>query len=86
MTNVSPVKKENYFDTRIVSKTDIKRAVWFAVDRCDRFCAYQGHKSPDKINNSSVNKKFGIDDILLNSKPSINTVAKVDSFVPDEHS
>ena len=33
----------------------------------------------------SVNKKFGNDDILLNSKSFINVVAKVDSFVPDEH-
>ena len=27
MTNVSPVKKGNYFDMRLVSKTDIKRVV-----------------------------------------------------------
>ena len=33
----------------------------------------------------SVNKKFGNDDVLLNSKSFINVVAKVDSFVPDEH-
>ena len=34
----------------------------------------------------SVNTTFGNDDILLNSKSSINIVAKVDSFVPDEYS
>ena len=39
-----------------------------------------------KIKTFSVNKKIGIDDILLNSKLSINIVAKVDSFVSDEHS
>ena len=33
----------------------------------------------------SVNTTFGNDDILLNSKSSINIVAKVDSFVRDEH-
>ena len=39
-----------------------------------------------KIKPFSVNKKIGNDDILLNSKLSINIVAKVDSFVSDEHS
>ena len=39
-----------------------------------------------KIKAFSVNKKIGNDDILLNSKLSINIVAKVDSFVSDEHS
>ena len=39
-----------------------------------------------KIKTFSVNKKIGNDDILLNSKLSINIVAKVDSFVSDEHS
>ena len=86
MTNVSPVKKKNYSDMRLVSKTDTKRAVCFAVDRREEFCAYQAQKSPVKIKNFSVNKKFGNDDILLNSKSSINIIAKVDSFVPDEHS
>ena len=43
------------------------------------------HRNPVKIKFSSVNIKFGNDDILLNSKPSINIVAKVDSFVPNEH-
>ena len=85
MTNVSPVKKGNYFDMRLVSKMDTKKAVCFAVDRHEEFCAYKAQKSPVKINFFSVNKKFGNDDILLNSKSSIHIVAKVDSFVPDEH-
>ena len=38
-----------------------------------------------KIKKVSVNKKFGNDEILLNSKSSINIVVKVDSFVSDEH-
>ena len=42
-------------------------------------------RNPVKIKFSSVNIKFGNDDILLNSKPSINIVVKVDSFVPNEH-
>ena len=67
MTNVSPVKKGNYFDMRLVSKTDTRRAVCFAVDRREEFCAYQAQKSLVKITNFSVNKKFGNDDILLNS-------------------
>ena len=33
----------------------------------------------------SVNKKFGNDNIWLNSKLSINTVVKVVFFIPDEH-
>ena len=84
MTNVSPVKKGNYFDVRLVSKTGTKRAVCFAVDRREEFCAYQAQKSPVKIKKFSVNKKFGNDDILLNSKSSMNIVTKLDSFVPDE--
>ena len=39
-----------------------------------------------KIKTFSVNKKIGNDDILLNSKLSINIVAKVYSFVSDEYS
>ena len=85
MTNVAPVIKGNYFDMRLVSKSDSKRAVCFAVDRPEEFCAYQAHKSPVKIKIFSVNKIFGNDDILLNSKSSINLIEKVDSFVPDEH-
>ena len=85
MTNISPVKKGNYFDKRLVSKTDTKRAMCFAMDRSEEFCAYQAQKSPVKITFFLVNKKFGNDDILLNSKSSINIVAKVDSFVRDEH-
>ena len=85
MTNVSPVKKGNYFDVRLVSKTGTKRAVCFAVDRREEFCAYQAQKSPVKIKIFSVNKKFSNDDSLLNSKSSINLIVKVDSFVPDEH-
>ena len=85
MTNASPVKKANYFNMRLVSKTDTKRVVCFAVDRREEFCAYQAQKSPAKIKKFSVSKKFGNDDILLNSKSSINVVAKVNSFVPDEH-
>ena len=85
MTNVAPVIKGNYFDMRLVSKSDSKRAVCFAVDRREEFCAYQAQKSPVKIKIFSVNKKFGNDDILLNSKSSINLIEKVDSFVPDEH-
>ena len=64
---------------------DTKRAVCFAVGRHEEFCAHQAQKSPVKINFFSVNKKFGNDDILLNSKSSINVVVNVDSFVPDEH-
>ena len=85
MTNVAPVIKGNYFDMRLVSKSDSKRAVCFAVDRREEFCAYQAQKSPVKIKIFSVNKKFGNDDSLLNSKSSINLIVKVDSFVPDEH-
>ena len=39
-----------------------------------------------KIKTFSLNKKIGNDDILLNSKLSINIVAKVYSFVSDEYS
>ena len=49
MTNISPVKKGNYFDMRLASKTDTKRAVWFAVDRREEFCRYQAQKSRVKI-------------------------------------
>ena len=70
----------------LVSKTDTERAVCFAVDRCEEFSAYQAQKSRVKIKYFSVNEKFGNNDILLNSKSSINIVAKVDSFAPDEHS
>ena len=49
MTNVSLVKKGNYFDTRLASKTDTKTAVCFAVDRREEFCAYQAQKSPVEI-------------------------------------
>ena len=49
MTNVEPVIKGNYFDMRLVSKTDSKRAVCLAVDRREEFCAYQAQKSPVKI-------------------------------------
>ena len=86
MTNVSPNKKGNYFDIRLVSKTDTKRAVCFAVDRREKFCAYQAQKSPVKIKLVLFNKNFGNDDIFLNSKSSININVKVDSFVADEHS
>ena len=86
MTNVSPVKKGNYFDMRLVSKTDTKRAVCFAVDRREELCAYQAQKSSAEMENFSVNKKYGNDDILLNSKSFINIFAKVDYFVPNEHS
>ena len=51
MTNVSPVKKGNYFDMRLLSKTDTKRAVCFAVDRREEFCAYQAQTSSVKIKN-----------------------------------
>ena len=85
ITDVSQVKKRNYFGMRLVSKTDIKRALCFAVNRREEFCAYQVQKSPVKIKFFSVNEKFANDDILLNCKSSINVVAKVDSFVPDEH-
>ena len=86
MTNVSPVKKGNYFDMKLVSKTDTKRVMCFAVDRSEEFCAYQAQKFPVKMKEFSVNENFGNDDILLSSKSSINIVAKVDSFLPDEHS
>ena len=85
MTNVSSVKKGNYFDMTLVSKTDTKRAVCFAEERREEFCVYQVQKSPVKIKKFSVNKKFGNDVILLNSKSSINVVAKVNPFVSDEH-
>ena len=39
-----------------------------------------------KIKTFSLNKKIGNDDILQNSKLSINIVAKVYSFVSDEYS
>ena len=71
---------------RLVSKTDTKRAICFAVNRREEFCAYQAQKSLVKIKNFSVNKKLGNYDILLNSKSSININAKVDSYAPDEHS
>ena len=48
MTNVSPVKKGNYFDMRLVSKTATKRTVCFAVDRREEFFSYQARKSPVK--------------------------------------
>ena len=83
ITDISPVKKGNYFDMRLVPKTDTKRAVCFAVDRREEFCAYQAQKFPAKIKSFSVNKKFGNDDILLNSKSSIDNVVKIDSFVHD---
>ena len=83
ITNISPVKKENYFDMRLVPKTDTKRAVCFAVDRGEEFCAYQTQKFPAKTKSFSVNKEFGNDDILLNSKSSFDNVAKIDSFVHD---
>ena len=60
MTNVSKVKKRNYFDMRLVSKTDTKRPVCFAVDRREEFCAHQTQKSPVKIKHFSVNKKFQV--------------------------
>ena len=71
---------------RLVSKTDTKRAMCFAVNRREEFCAYQAQKSLVKIKNFSVNKKLGNYDILLNSKSSININTKVDSYAPDEHS
>ena len=49
MTNVSPVKKGNYFDMRLVSKADTKRAVRFVADSREEFCGYQAQKSPVKI-------------------------------------
>ena len=58
MTNVLPVKKGNYFDMRLVSKTDTKRAVCFAVDRREEFCAYKAERSPVKIKKISVNKSL----------------------------
>ena len=85
MTNVSPVKKWNYFNMKLIWKTGTKRAVCLAVDRCEQFCAYQAQKSPVNIIFFSVNKKFGNNNTLLSSKSSINVVAKVNYFLPNEH-
>ena len=38
-----------------------------------------------QIKHFSVSKKIGNDDVLLNSKSSLNIVAKLDSFVPEKH-
>ena len=50
MTNVSPVKKGNYLDMRLVSKTDTKRAVCLAVDRREEFCQQRQIKINIEIN------------------------------------
>ena len=38
-----------------------------------------------QIKHFSVSKKIGNDDVLRNSKSSLNIVAKLDSFVPEKH-
>ena len=48
VTNVSQVKKVNYFEMRLISKTDTKR-VFFSVDRPEEFYAYQVQESLVKI-------------------------------------
>ena len=50
MTNVSPVKKGNYFDMRLVSKTDTRRAVCFVVDRRDKILRIPSTEIPCENN------------------------------------
>ena len=46
---LSPVKKGNYFDMRLIPKSDSKTTVCFTVDRRSEICTYQAQKSPVKI-------------------------------------
>ena len=59
MTNVSPVKQGRHLDLILVSKNDDKRAVCFTTDKRNQVQNYQEQKSPLKITNFTVSKKFG---------------------------
>ena len=82
MTNVSPVKQGKYFDLRLVSKNDDKRAVCFTTDKRNEFQNYQEQKSPLKITNFTVSKKFRSEDFLNGKKTSVELIDKPDVFEP----
>ena len=72
MTNVSPVKQDRYFDLRLVFKNDDKRAVCFTADKRNQFQNYQEQKSPLKITNFTVSKKFASEVFLLVKRHQLN--------------
>ena len=82
MTNVSPVKHGRYFDLRLGSKNDDKRTVCFTIDKRNQFQNYQEQKSPLKITNFTVSKKFGSEDVLIGKMTSVELIDKPDDFEP----
>ena len=83
LRNISPVKKGNYFDLRLVSKSNSRRAVCFAIKRYKEFRKYQLKKSPVKIKHFRLSNT-GNDDILMNKKTTLEVQMKVDNFTTIE--
>ena len=82
MNNVSPVKQGRYFDLRLVSKNDDKRAVCFTTDKRSQFQNYQEQKCYLKVMNFTVSKKIGSEDTLIGKKTSVVLIDKPDDFEP----
>lgn len=83
LTNILLVKKGNFFDIRLVSKSNSRRAVCFTTERYEEFRKYQLQKSPVKIKHFRLSNT-GNDDILMNKKTTLEVQMKVDNFMPIE--
>ena len=83
LKNISPVKKLNYFDLRLVSKSNSRRALCFATERYEEFRKYQLQKSPVQRKHFRLSNT-GNDDILMNKKATLEVQIKVDDFTPIE--
>ena len=60
----------------------IIRVVFFTTDKRNQFQNYQKQKSPLKITNFTVSKKFGSENILIRKKTSVEWIDKLDDFEP----
>ena len=80
MTNALPGKQGRYFDLKLISRNDDKRAVCFTTDKRNQFQHFQEQKSALKIKNFEISKKFGSENILIGKKTSVELIDKPNDF------
>ena len=82
--NVSPIKTSGihkYFDMKLVSENNARRAVCFTPSRKEEFENLQLNKSPIKISDFSISTKKGSQDVIIDRLSKID-VLKDATFTP----
>lgn len=88
--SVSPVKKSNgasYVNCDFQKQSSVVRAVCFATEKRQSLEAMAVRKSPVKMRNCTISKKFGREDIVISKKTSIVPTAEAnfDYISMEEH-